>query len=185
MDVNSLPKSVTRQRRDCDLNPGPTVPESSTLTTRLPSHPVMTYTHVGLKQVKSQFESQSGNKRSDGRTRPIAVSCPLTRSIINFCHRLAAYIQLSFVHYSRRLSRVVQCRSFLTVIFIHAVYRVLRRCAQKKDSRFIIMKLKGEICVNKRGLSPKRRSIGCVVFSQVSHLSQLLVRISKTRQLSQ
>jgi len=57
MDVNSLPKSVTRQRRDCDLNPGPTVPESSTLTTRLPSHPVMTYTHVGLKQVKNQFES--------------------------------------------------------------------------------------------------------------------------------
>jgi len=39
MGVNSLPKTVTRQRRDCDLNPGPTVPESSTLTTRLPSHP--------------------------------------------------------------------------------------------------------------------------------------------------
>jgi len=28
----------TRQRRSCDLNPGPTAPESSTLTTRLPSH---------------------------------------------------------------------------------------------------------------------------------------------------
>ena len=27
-------KTVTRQRRDCDLNPGPTAPESSTLTTR-------------------------------------------------------------------------------------------------------------------------------------------------------
>jgi len=39
MGVNSSPKTVTRQRRDCDLNPGPTVPESSTLTTRLPSHP--------------------------------------------------------------------------------------------------------------------------------------------------
>jgi len=38
--VNSLPKTVTRQRRDCDLNPGPSAPESSTLTTRLPSHPV-------------------------------------------------------------------------------------------------------------------------------------------------
>jgi len=38
MGVNSLPKSVTRQRRGCDLNPGPTAPESSTLTTRLPSH---------------------------------------------------------------------------------------------------------------------------------------------------
>ena len=39
MGVNSLPKTVTRQRRDCDLNPGPFAPESSTLTTRLPSHP--------------------------------------------------------------------------------------------------------------------------------------------------
>ena len=38
MDVNSLPKTVTRQRRDCDLNPGPSAPESGTLTTRLPSH---------------------------------------------------------------------------------------------------------------------------------------------------
>ena len=36
--MNSL--TVTRQRRDCDLNPGPSVPESSTLTTRLPSHPI-------------------------------------------------------------------------------------------------------------------------------------------------
>ena len=39
MGVNSLPNTVTRQRRDCDLNPGPSAPESSTLTTRLPSHP--------------------------------------------------------------------------------------------------------------------------------------------------
>ena len=39
MGVNSLPKTVTRQRRYCDLNPGPSAPESSTLTTRLPSHP--------------------------------------------------------------------------------------------------------------------------------------------------
>jgi len=31
MGVNSLPKTVTRQRRDCDLNPGPSAPESSTL----------------------------------------------------------------------------------------------------------------------------------------------------------
>ena len=30
MGVNSLPKTVPRHRRDCDLNPG--------LTTRLPSH---------------------------------------------------------------------------------------------------------------------------------------------------
>jgi len=39
MGVNSFPKTVTRQRRGCDLNPGRTAPESSTITTRLPSHP--------------------------------------------------------------------------------------------------------------------------------------------------
>ena len=33
--MNSLPKTVTRQRRGCDLNPGPTAPESNTLTTHL------------------------------------------------------------------------------------------------------------------------------------------------------
>jgi len=41
MGVNSLPKTVTRQRRGCDLNPGPSAPESSTLTTRLPCHPMV------------------------------------------------------------------------------------------------------------------------------------------------
>jgi len=41
MGVNSLPKTVTRQRRGCDLNPGPSAPESSTLTTRLPSRAPM------------------------------------------------------------------------------------------------------------------------------------------------
>jgi len=62
MGVNSLPKTVTRQRRGCDLNPGRTLwitlrlltqwpdraaPESSTLTTRLPIHPATGYS-VGL-----------------------------------------------------------------------------------------------------------------------------------------
>ena len=43
MGVNRLPKTVTRQYRGRDLNPGPSAPESSTLTTRLPRHPV----HLG------------------------------------------------------------------------------------------------------------------------------------------
>ena len=43
--MNSEPKTVTRQRRDCDLNPGPSARESSTLTTRLPSHPKVTIEH--------------------------------------------------------------------------------------------------------------------------------------------
>ena len=39
MGVNSLPKTVARQLRGCDLNPGLSPPESSTLTPRLPSPP--------------------------------------------------------------------------------------------------------------------------------------------------
>jgi len=49
MGVNSLPKTVTRQRRDYDLNPGPSAPEYSMLTTRLPSHPVEVYCLKCLK----------------------------------------------------------------------------------------------------------------------------------------
>ena len=36
--MNNLPKTVTGQRHDCDLNPVPSANESSTLITRLPSH---------------------------------------------------------------------------------------------------------------------------------------------------
>ena len=32
MGVNSLPKTVTRQRHDCDLNTGPTAPEGGLKT---------------------------------------------------------------------------------------------------------------------------------------------------------
>ena len=49
MGVNSLPKTVTQQCRGCDLNPGPSAPESSVLTTRLPSHPD---SHPQSKKVK-------------------------------------------------------------------------------------------------------------------------------------
>jgi len=54
MSVNSLPKTVTRQRRDCDLNPGPSAPVSSTLTTWLPSHPdCVVYCLLMLRSVSS------------------------------------------------------------------------------------------------------------------------------------
>jgi len=46
MGVNSLPKTVTGQRRGCDLNPGRSAPESSTLTTRLPSHRSIRITRI-------------------------------------------------------------------------------------------------------------------------------------------
>jgi len=48
MGVNSLLKTVTRQRRGCDLNPGPSAPESNTLTTRLPSQPALFFTPLQI-----------------------------------------------------------------------------------------------------------------------------------------
>ena len=38
-------RTVTRQRRGCDLNPGSSAPESSTLTTRLPSQQCLQQTN--------------------------------------------------------------------------------------------------------------------------------------------
>ena len=52
MGVNSLPKTVIRQRRGCDLNSGPSAPESSTLATRLPSHPIAA---TGCRQGKGNL----------------------------------------------------------------------------------------------------------------------------------
>jgi len=50
MGVNSLPKAVIQQRRDCNLNPGPSAPESSTLTTRL--------LQVALSKVEREISSK-------------------------------------------------------------------------------------------------------------------------------
>ena len=60
--MNSLPKTVTRQRRDCDLNPGHSVPDSSTLTTRLPSHPLVDSSvslHTFKRRLKTYFIAAS------------------------------------------------------------------------------------------------------------------------------
>ena len=54
--MNSLPKTVTRQRRSCDLNPGPSAPESSSLTTRLPSHAVNVSKTVIISQGEDEEE---------------------------------------------------------------------------------------------------------------------------------
>jgi len=59
MGVNSLPKKDTRQRRDCDLNPGPSAAESSTLTTRLSSHPVAAEAVVKIMVVSAISDKQT------------------------------------------------------------------------------------------------------------------------------
>ena len=52
MGVNSLPKTVTRQRRGCDLNPGPTA-----LTTRLPVVATTSY-----QEERRVSEAEAGNR---------------------------------------------------------------------------------------------------------------------------
>ena len=44
----TVPKTVTRQGSGCDLNPGPSAPESSMLTTWLPSHPAAAVNYYPL-----------------------------------------------------------------------------------------------------------------------------------------
>jgi len=61
MDVNSLPKTVTRQRRGCDLNAGPSVPESSALTTRLLWGWEHTYAKNGTGNGRSTRDNGNGN----------------------------------------------------------------------------------------------------------------------------
>ena len=77
MGVNSLPKTVTRQRRGCNLNPGPSAPESSMLTTRLPCW------HVPINKVWRRTESapRSGWRRS--HVAGIYTDCS-TREINNY-----------------------------------------------------------------------------------------------------
>ena len=55
MGVNSLPMAVTRQHRGCDLNPGPSAPESSTLTTRLPLLLLSIFCNTTLSSVQFFF----------------------------------------------------------------------------------------------------------------------------------
>ena len=79
MGVNSLPKTVTRQGRDCDLNPGPSAPESSTLTTRLPSHP----------QHREQREIDLRKLEEDGRERGIMTGWRSNQQMGWACNRFA------------------------------------------------------------------------------------------------
>jgi len=86
--VNSLPKTVTRQCRDCDLNPGPSAPESSTLTTRLPSHPrcesPLSRHHrsstVAADRRRAQLASSSTARRPENR-----FSLPTLAVILQHC----------------------------------------------------------------------------------------------------
>ena len=66
--VNSLPKTVTRQRRGCDLNPGPSAPESSSLTARLPTHPE--WPCICAELARLLLRTRSGRRQRSPSTPP-------------------------------------------------------------------------------------------------------------------
>ena len=61
--MNSLPKTVIRLRRGCDLDPGPSAPESSTLTTRLPSHPTVLHSPINWDDDDDDDDGSDGTAR--------------------------------------------------------------------------------------------------------------------------
>ena len=84
MGVNSLPKTVTRQRRDCDLNPGPSAPESSTLTTRLPSHPksIVQLFFRGRGHAVDRYEARNFRDSAGEAASPAAHTCCRTATVL-------------------------------------------------------------------------------------------------------
>jgi len=81
MGVNSLSKTATRQRRDCELNPGPSAPESSTLTTRLPSLPLgsscicLLFYKTTLVRVNHKTVSVGCHRRHTARVTVATATC--------------------------------------------------------------------------------------------------------------
>ena len=81
MGVNSLPKTVTRQRRGCDLNPGRTAPEFSTLTTQLPSQPRSVLKQLIYLWLYTDTHIRIANNSSSSRTGGVTTG-PIYRKII-------------------------------------------------------------------------------------------------------
>ena len=86
--MNSLPKTVTRQRRGCDLNPDPTAPESSTIATRLPSHANCTPL-IMLSVLSSQKNHLAAINRKPTSTAAVYRSNGHNRGTRNHAVRLA------------------------------------------------------------------------------------------------
>ena len=82
MGVNSLPKTVTRQRRDCDFNPAPSAPESSTLTMHSATEPALTRIIIFIYEVETACGCQLVACPNWGTSQGHKQSCrPVTTTI--------------------------------------------------------------------------------------------------------
>ena len=112
MSVNSLHKTVTRQRRGCDLNPGPTAPESSTLTTWLPSNPKMIIIKwkTGIFIFRYPFSGQTG----------LNLNC--------MCGSGYAFWNFQYMPPTIIICYTVFCHSYLTCARYEMVGYLVHRC---------------------------------------------------------
>jgi len=83
MGVNSLPKTVMRQRRGCDLNPGHTAPESSTLIAKF---------HYTDTDTDTDPNGPARTQRSFAAKKSVSVSVsgPCRASVVEFSYNHSA-----------------------------------------------------------------------------------------------
>jgi len=122
--LNSLPKTVTRQCRDCDLNPGPSAPESSTLTTWLPSHPIkiiiIMYNAQNMPSEKLRAGQKVLSRCTFGRKMLLAsASVSIFRNYMTFAYGYFARFNIYFIH-CRSESR----RCFHDIVVMHTWNKV-------------------------------------------------------------
>ena len=131
--MNSLPETVTRQRRGCDLNPGPSAPESRTLSSLLMSHPYAipgSSPYCGMLQRKpricrttahcrfqnSQFIQTLWITKCRHKTFVYALLiCIVKLSLVKF----SAFIDSFCVHYCRSFS-VITANKVICISAYHA-----------------------------------------------------------------
>jgi len=142
MGVNILPKTVTRQRRDCDLNPGPSAPESSTLTTRLPSHPLApTLQWAGIKAPRPlHARGTSSNTRFRWRTR--RESAPngnfdfiLCNSNFDYIGLLYYNLLLCFIQQEIHVRLICAIKFYFLIVIRSAVYLFIHQSTSSRPSR--------------------------------------------------
>jgi len=99
MGVNSLPMTVTRQRHHCDFNPGPSVSESSTLTTWLPSHPVFRLVSCRLHYYRALLLTIEWFYRHNATLVWVLAMAVCLSVCMSVCHRFRSLVccELNFV----------------------------------------------------------------------------------------
>ena len=153
-----MPETVTRQRRGCDLNPGPSAPESSTLTTRLPSIKCMLKQHLVWYRIVSwgriyvlyacrRFGQKCANSFNAGShvRRDIRIHHPQLLARARACQKFLVSRQPCVINYSRTLGQIMPViraydHSHLRTRLLTGMFtkQVIIQAAKTPDAPFIL-----------------------------------------------